>query len=408
MSMKKKYLATIRSFSGLGSHFHAHDYLWEKLSKSFDKIFVINDDNLKYFPFLTQDWIEKNYDFKKIREFAPKNVELINPSNIQDFDNFVSDKELLIINQFRRLFPDLKTHLLIKKHNFKQIQITNFGHGTGMSQHVSIKSPLKALGWYLKIFSKKLTLILSWLGFINQMEIRFISDKKIIDNINKSKFKKFLYNKKLFFSKELVLVNSRNYDILNDRREKSSEEYIVHLNANLNYWQEVELRGKLDEKKISNHYRYLEKFLNNLSSQYNKKIIICLHPAYDLFETDKYLKNFEVVKYRTREFIYKAFLVTNFDSSAITDAVLLKKRIIGLISNHMTKNEVEHSKSQADRCGYLTINFQNEYDFDKKKLLKKLDDQIPEYEKKIISNLCIEPDVNGTKKMIRIIKDRFF
>ena len=74
----------------------------------------------------------------------------------------------------------------------------------------------------------------------------------------------------------------------------------------------------------------------------------------------------------------------------------------------MTKNEVEHSKSQADRCGYLTVNFQNEYDFDKKKLLKKLDNQIPEYEKKIISNLCIEPDVNGTKKMIRIIKERFF
>ena len=218
--MKKKYLATIRSFSGLGNHFHAHDYLWEKLSKSFDKIFVINDDNLKYFPFLTQSWIEKKYDFKKIKEFAPKNVELINPSNIKDFDNFVSDKELLIINQFRRLFPDLKTHFLVKKHNFKQIQITNFGHGTGMSQHVSIKSPLKAIGWYSKIFSKKLTLILSWLGFINQMEIRFISDKKIIDNINKNKFKKFLYNKKLFFSKELVLVNSRNYDILNDRKEK--------------------------------------------------------------------------------------------------------------------------------------------------------------------------------------------
>ena len=408
MPKKKKYLATIRSFSGLGSHFHAHDYLWEKLSKSFEKIFVINDDNLKYFTFLTQDWIEKNYDFKKIKEFAPKNIELINPLNIKDFNNFVSDKELIIINQFRRLFPDLKTHLLLKKYNFKQIQITNFGHGTGMSQHVTIKKPLKALGWYFKILSKKLTLILSLFRFINQMEIRFISDKKIINNINNNKVKKFLYDKKLFFSKELILINSRNYDILLDKKKTSSEEYIVHLNANLNYWQEVELRGKLDEEKIRNHYYYLEKFLNKLSSQYNKEIIICLHPAYDLFETNKYLKNFKAVKYKTREFIYKAFLVTNFDSSAITDAVLLKKRIIGLISNHMTKNEVEHSKSQADRCGYLTINFQNESNFDKKKLLQKLDNQVPEYEKKIISNLCVEPDINGTEKMINIIKDRFF
>ena len=246
------------------------------------------------------------------------------------------------------------------------------------------------------------------MGIINKIDIRFISDKEIINNIKNNKIKSFLYKKKLLFSKELILVNSRNYDILIDKKNETSEEYIVHLDADLNYWQEVELRGKMDQNKIDNHYHYLEKFLQKLSETFDKKVIVCIHPGYDLNEIQKHFKKFKVLKYRTPEFIYKSFLVTNFDSSAIIDAVLLKKKIIGLISNFMTENEISHSKSQAERCGYLTMNFKNDLNFNKDELLRELNEQMPQYEKKMLSSLCVEPNVNGTEKIIKIIKERFF
>ena len=70
-----------------------------------------------------------------------------------------------------------------------------------------------------------------------------------------------------------------------------------------------------------------------MSKSYNKEVKICIHPSYDTAEHKKYLNNFEVLKFVTREYIYKSFIVTCFDSSIITDAILLKKRIIGLESN---------------------------------------------------------------------------
>ena len=48
-------------------------------------------------------------------------------------------------------------------------------------------------------------------------------------------------------------------------------------------------------------------------------------------ELQKYFDNIEVVKYKTRELICKAFLVTHFDSEAVTDAIFLNKRLSDLI-----------------------------------------------------------------------------
>ena len=61
---------------------------------------------------------------------------------------------------------------------------------------------------------------------------------------------------------------------------------------------------------------------------YKKEVKVCIHPLYDLKEHQAYFKNFEVLKRVTREYIYKSYVVTSFDSSAITDAILLKKKLL--------------------------------------------------------------------------------
>ena len=66
---------------------------------------------------------------------------------------------------------------------------------------------------------------------------------------------------------------------------------------------------------------------------YNKKAVVCLHPTDNLQLKKKYFPNLEVVQHQTTENTYKAFLVLFIESSAIVDAILLKKRILNLISN---------------------------------------------------------------------------
>ena len=88
----------------------------------------------------------------------------------------------------------------------------------------------------------------------------------------------------------------------------------------------------------------------------------------------KYFHNLEVVQYQTTENIYKAFLVLFIESSAIVDAILLKKRILTLISNFSGKNVINHVLRWVKRVGFLSFNIEDEIKIDKNKLLSKIDD----------------------------------
>ena len=300
---------------------------------------------------------------------------MLNPKNELDFSEILKDKKLLVINNFGKHFFSLKIYRLLKKYKIPQVQISYFGVFAGSGRIFKFDTFSNIVNFlkffFFQTFFNKFTVLLSNFRYVPKLEIRFISNKDHILNIKKNYLSNFLYKKKLLFSKDIQLINSRSYDIYLQNNLPISEDYIVHLDASLNYKEELEIRGKLDDEVIKNHYFYLEKFLSKLSKSYNKEVKICIHPSYDTAEHKKYLNNFEVLKFVTREYIYKSFIVTCFDSSIITDAILLKKRIIGLESNFMTKNEIEHSKTYPKRVGYLHMNTQNDYDFNKDDLFKK-------------------------------------
>ena len=402
MNNKKKYLSIIISFNILDRFLYNQDYLIKKLSKNFDKIFIINSENLKFF--------SKKKDYKisiEVKKF-PNNFILFDPKDSNDLSKFLEDKTILVINYFSRQFPELKIHLLLKKYKIQQLLITNYGHVT-TSQITQFKHFFKLLSYYSNnIFAKKFTNLLSILGIISKIEIQFLSAKVIMESFQNDFFKRLFYKYKFTFAKEYILVNSKTYDILIDSKIPLEEDYIVHIDASLNYYHETELRGKLDKETIRNHYYYLEKILKRLSQEFNKEVLVCIHPSYDTEEHQNYFKDFKVLKFKTRENIYKSFLVTTFDSTAIVDAILLKKKIIGFISDFMSKNEIEHAKSFADRGGYLKLNTQKDYLFDKEKILFQMNKNLSNYDKYILNHHCFEPNNLGIDKIIRIIKERFF
>ena len=174
---------------------------------------------------------------------------------------------------------------------------------------------------------------------------------------------------------------------------------------------EIETRGRLNKKDLQSHYYYLRQFLGKLSKDFNKPVIVCMHPNIkkrdiDKFVKSKLLKGFKITQNKTRYFIYKSFLVTNFDSSAILDAAILKKKIIGLWSRYMDINQIKHSKTYPNQIGYQRINLEN-FNYDKKKLIKSLNKDTSKYGRFIRNYHCHKKNIKGVDEMISIIKKKY-
>ena len=164
--------------------------------------------------------------------------------------------------------------------------------------------------YYLKaVVSRKIIVLFSILGIFHKIQIRFITNKLQTKFREKNSISKFRNKKGLNFVKEYILVNSRTFDIYKENKEQISDEYIILLDEQLNEPQWTRFREKFSENQVREHYKNLNKLLNNLSQSLNKKVIITLHPNDNLEYKKDIFKNFEVVKYKTREFIYKSFLV---------------------------------------------------------------------------------------------------
>ena len=103
MNNKKKYLSIITSFTQLDTLFLTHNFLFEKLSKNFEKIFIINSENLKLFPKIASLVVRQGWkqSFKEINKL-PDNFVLFDPKDSKDFSKFLQDKTLLVMNYFDR------------------------------------------------------------------------------------------------------------------------------------------------------------------------------------------------------------------------------------------------------------------------------------------------------------------
>ena len=183
----------------------------------------------------------------------------------------------------------------------------------------------KNFNYYIQKFTihlpKKLAVILSLIGFFSKIDIRFTSNKRLFDS--------FKNNKKNFFKKpsiykDMFLVKSIAFDNL--KKNKLNEKYITLLDFEPDYKEMVDSTGKLNQADIDKHYSNSIIFLKKISKTFNKKVIICIHPNYDLKKISKIYYEFNVVKFKTKYFIDRSFIVLFYDSSAIVDAIVNKKK----------------------------------------------------------------------------------
>jgi hypothetical protein len=394
MNIKKKCICLFTSFESLNATYHTQKNLYKYVASQFDKFYIVNVDNLRFFS------SPLDYQFSEEIQSRPKNILLVNLKDSIDFKKFISDKILVVINNFGKSFQDLKIHLLLKKKDIFQVQFKNIGN-IQFDQIVSKKHFLLTVNYLiLNRLSRKITTILSSLNIINKIDISFISNKQIYERAQKTKLKKFI------FTKNFSLVNSKFQDEID--KSNLSEKYIVHLDYYLNYHSETVLRGNMDPNRVKMHHDCVQNFLTTAQKKLNKEVIISIHPQYPIEYFENFYKNFKIVKYKTAELIKDAGLVTFFDSSAIVNAVLMKKKIIQLTSKYMDKNEQYHSTIYKKKLGLSKIEIDNfnEDNFDE--IYQKCN-----FNKDLLNNYLsnfhlFDNNEKGSVKIVKTIKKKYF
>jgi len=403
----KKYLALIFSDISLNKMLTVNSFLINQLCENFEKIYFINVYKLKIFT--NWPFYEKEFSYEVDNKFkVPNNIEIFIPKTTKDFEDFMIGKELIAINTIGRMLSDLKINFLLGRHPIKHVQIHNIGFHNTSSKWIN-NNFWKNLAFKLnKYYAHKLYVLLSNFGLVPKIQIRFTSNSEIIGIINKSFVKKILFYLKLFYVKELVLINSRSFDTFKKNKIETSEHKIVLMDFPLSHAELIAYQGNIDKKNIEKHYYYLNKLTNNLSNMYNKEVVVCIHPNDNLEIKKKYFPNLEVVQYQTKENVYNAFLVLFIESSAIVDAIFLKKRILSLVSNFIGENVINHGSVWVKKAGLLSINIENEIKIDKNELSSKLDDVKKKYSNYIKSYLAPDGNNIGCEKIIKTLKERFF
>ena len=126
----KKYLACFINSpdNNLNPLLVGNPLLINKMCENFEKMYIINFQNLTFFSDK-----QKNPKYKLDKNLKlPRNLEFFNPANSRDFPNFMIGKELVAIHFLARGFPELKAHLLFAQHEIKFVQITNLGNIQGV------------------------------------------------------------------------------------------------------------------------------------------------------------------------------------------------------------------------------------------------------------------------------------
>jgi hypothetical protein len=151
--------------------------------------------------------------------------------------------------------------------------------------------------------------------------------------------------------------------------------------------------------------------LSRLSKIFNKPVVVTIHPTDDLNKKKEIFPEYEVVKYNTVENIYKGFLILFFDSTAIIDAFILKKKIITIKSKFTGQLPKDGSDKYKNEAGILQINIDSEISkeniLDKEILIEKLNNNIKNYDEYIKQSIASDGSEPGYKKIVRIMNNYF-
>ena len=99
--MKKKELIFLVSYSGLDAYLNFQKNFINLACQNFKEIYFMNSDHLKILP---EKLSVKKKISKKVYSGFPKKIKFFNPKNFKDLEDFLKNKNPLVINNIGRTF----------------------------------------------------------------------------------------------------------------------------------------------------------------------------------------------------------------------------------------------------------------------------------------------------------------
>ena len=359
---KKVTLCYLMSFSNLNMlNVDLFKLTLIELAKVFGEIYIVNIDNL-IFNFTTK----KNTEFKK-----EKKLILVNPKSYLDINFFFSNiTNPVIISQFPRTFSCFGLLFYLRFKKIPIIEVSNVGNINTGAEFFMGKANFSFLKLYLfKILPRKLSTFFSIVGVFPKMDCKFVSQRKIYLSFNKKT--KFYYYKDMRHIKSSIFENTL--------KVKKTEDYITLLDQYPLYDQ-MKVYKTIAIKDIKLHYQKINTLLLKLKYFYKKKVAICIHPKYPENFYKKFLPDFKIYKNKTDKFINKSFIVMGTNSSAITQAINLDKKII-LLNSDIFKNKHYSTYVIKSAINAKCIKLSDKYNFNKKSLIRTLENKVRGYNK---------------------------
>ena len=396
--MKRKEIIILTDFSGLDAYFVANKDLIRSLSKEFNSISFVNCVNLKSYNRLEQ------YQ-KKIKSKFPKKIKFFNPKNFKDFNNFLLKKKPLIINNIGRGFEFYRLLYFLKKKNIPQVLLGNVGNIQASTYYWHLPNLKIIIFLFTILLPRWISTILVFLGIFNPIEIRFVSNKKQYDYYLKQKNRNKLLKLPRYY-KKLVLVKGKIFDNYEKYKDKLEEKFILLLEMQAEYRSMTEV-SELKKSSINVHYKNLNNLLHKLSKTFKKKVIISIHPQYDLKIAEKRYPNFKVAKLKTKDYILKSFLILFFDSSAILPAFVMNKKVLTLRSQ-LFKGIRYNSDLYRDYINLKSVNIDDNIDINKKRFIQDLDKRVKYYSNYLKAYSASHLSEPGNKFIIKYLKKKYF
>jgi len=383
--IKKKKICFVTDYNSIDSTLNTHKYLINKLINNFSKVYFINS---KYFDIFSEN---KDYRIKNNN----KNIHFLKIKNKKEFKNFFKDNNCIIINNFGKKFGELYLHYLIKKNKIKQIQVLNTDPVSVSRKYDTIIS--KLIYYFSRVIISQFTTMLAICNIIPKIDICFTTKKYLI------KQQKNKIRENFRFVKKYILINCLAHDDCKDFKFKKSTKHILYIDYNVNHKDNISNRGILNEQLTKKHYQRVNKFLDKIKKLYKQNIIISIHPDYSLNDTKKNLPGYKIIKHQTIKLISKASLIIFFNSTVLTYAFLMRKRMINLKSHILGMNSVAETGLYSHYSGVPTFDIDNEYNLTKPKINKLLNKSKNKNELFVKKHLQPDNNNNGVDKVIRYL-----
>ena len=398
---EKKNIYFIVAEENIDRIFKSNKILIEELLKKFENIYFLNMYNLKLF---TKKKVFSNNQLND-------KIIVIHFNNTQSFKEFIFNKKILALVFLGKDPTDFYINYLINRKNIKLIMIMNLSQiGNKMTIDFNVKYLFSAYKHYFVKGFYYFFRILTVINIFPKVHLLFESNldvKNYIENSRSRKLEKFLPFD-ISYYKKVEIVNSIYFDNINLIKKETFEEnkYIIYVDTHFDHLDRVYREGKLNENEQNLFYDNLKKFLLNFSKTYDLPVKVCKHPGNN--SDHSFYKTFEIANKSTDKEIYNAKLVIFTVSSAILNAVLLKKKIINLHSKYLGDYLCNIGRQYVEQLGLVSFNIDNHIKLDRERINENLNHSVKNYSDYINKKLLADGTISPCQKITSILDKEYY